>query len=216
VRPLLERDGAPYNKVLKSALERILNWALSDRGWLQSSLPVRMGDLGIRHAVDAAIPCFIASLPSVLPLVEALLPAGILGADSTLEEAIDLWKERGVFVEPPEDKRGVQEEWEAPLHDRERRLRSHPEVRGCAFYQGAVGVLPCGWKAARWSHPGRLVPREAPSVGLHLQRLQRHLRPIVSRINGDAPWVGRGRSCKRQEQEVRVFGGRVHLCSTLL
>jgi len=76
-----------------------------------------MGGLGIRYAVDAAIPCYIASLRSVLPLVEALLPADSLGADSTLEEAIDLWKERGVFTLPPEDKRGVQKEWEAPFHD---------------------------------------------------------------------------------------------------
>jgi len=67
--------------------------------------------------VDAAIPCFIASLYSVLPLVEALLPADILGTDSTLEEAIDLYKDRGVLVLPPEVKRGVQKEWEAPLHD---------------------------------------------------------------------------------------------------
>jgi len=69
-----------------------------------------MGGLGIRHAVDAAIPCFAASLHSVLPLVGALLPADILVAGSTLEEAIDLWKEQGVFVRPPEDNRGVQKE----------------------------------------------------------------------------------------------------------
>jgi len=106
-----------YDRVLKSALERILNCALSDCGWLQSFLPVRLGSLGIRHYVDTAIPCFIASRHSVLPLVETLLPADISGADSTLEEAIDLWKERGVSVLPPEDKRGVQEEWESPLHD---------------------------------------------------------------------------------------------------
>jgi len=58
--------------------------------------------------VDAAIPCYIASLHSVLPLVTALLPGGILAADPTLEEATDLWKHRGAAVPlPMGDKLGV-------------------------------------------------------------------------------------------------------------
>jgi len=53
---------------------------VSDVAWLQSSLPVKSGGLGVRHAVDTAIPCFIVSVYSVLALITALVPEGFLAA----------------------------------------------------------------------------------------------------------------------------------------
>ncbi|KAF2894537.1 hypothetical protein ILUMI_11636 [Ignelater luminosus] len=45
-----------YDATLKSSLETILNISLSRDTWLQSSLPVKMGGLGIRHAINMATP----------------------------------------------------------------------------------------------------------------------------------------------------------------
>jgi len=46
--PCWQRTGhlLEYDKTLRVALERILSCAFSDRGWLQTSLPVRMGAWG--------------------------------------------------------------------------------------------------------------------------------------------------------------------------
>ncbi|KAF2884611.1 hypothetical protein ILUMI_21561 [Ignelater luminosus] len=50
-----------YDATLKSSLEAILNISLSRDAWLQSSLPVNMGGLGIRYSLYMATPCFLAS-----------------------------------------------------------------------------------------------------------------------------------------------------------
>ena len=44
-----------YDEVLKTAVETILNCSLSPEAWMQSSLPVGLGGLGIRQTVHTAI-----------------------------------------------------------------------------------------------------------------------------------------------------------------
>jgi hypothetical protein len=56
-----------------SALESLLNVRLEDSALLQSSLPVGKGGLGVRHAVDLALPAFLASVESVRELVKVIL-----------------------------------------------------------------------------------------------------------------------------------------------
>jgi len=50
-----------YDDCLKQSLEKILNVRLHQDAWNQSGLPVKKGGLGIRHAVDMALPCFLSS-----------------------------------------------------------------------------------------------------------------------------------------------------------
>jgi len=62
-----------FDSLLRSAIERITNSDLSDTQWLQASLPVRNGGLGVRHVASLALPAFVASAASTLPLQDAIL-----------------------------------------------------------------------------------------------------------------------------------------------
>src|SRR5205823_9108920 len=108
-------DLQDYDGALRSALETILNCDLGEEGWLQSSLPVKLGGLGIRHALDVALPCFLASAHSVGPLVDALLPCRLRGFDPALIEACEWWEGFGTRILPAPEERGIQAKWEQPF-----------------------------------------------------------------------------------------------------
>ncbi|OXA39608.1 hypothetical protein Fcan01_25760 [Folsomia candida] len=108
---------AHYDATLKDALEAILNCSLSAAAWMQSSLPVKEGGLGIRHAVDVAITCFLASVHSVLPHMERLLPGDLHGTDAAMIEGEERWTALGPAELPAETIRGVQAAWERPILD---------------------------------------------------------------------------------------------------
>ena len=50
-----------YDELLKSTLSKTLNIHLSDSDWVQASLPVRWGGLGVRSAVMLAPSAYLAS-----------------------------------------------------------------------------------------------------------------------------------------------------------
>src|SRR6218665_3016456 len=52
---------ARFDSLLRSGLSSILNVELSDEKWLQASLPVKDGGLGIRSAATLALSAFLAS-----------------------------------------------------------------------------------------------------------------------------------------------------------
>jgi len=47
-----------FDSLLRTAIERITNSSLTDSQWLQASLPVRDGGLGVRRLSSLAIPVF--------------------------------------------------------------------------------------------------------------------------------------------------------------
>ncbi|OXA48561.1 Retrovirus-related Pol polyprotein from type-1 retrotransposable element R1 [Folsomia candida] len=106
-----------YDAQLKSVMEGILNCSLSPQSWLQSSLPVSEGGLGVRHAVDVAIPCFLASAYSALPLVELLLPPYLQDTDVARQEGEERWNPMGPAELPPLEVRGAQAAWEMPQQE---------------------------------------------------------------------------------------------------
>ena len=53
---------------LRSALSRISNTNISDTQWLQASLPIKHGGLGIRQVRSLALPAFFASAASTSDL----------------------------------------------------------------------------------------------------------------------------------------------------
>lgn len=99
------------------AMEGILNCSLTPQSWLQSSLLVKEGGLGVRHAVDVAIPCFLASAYSALPLVERLLPPYLHGTDTAIFEGEERWDPMGTTEPPPPESRGSQAAWELPQQE---------------------------------------------------------------------------------------------------
>ena len=50
---------------MKSALEKLINVQLDHTQWLQSTLPVNLGGLGIRSLLDISLPTFLSSIHGV-------------------------------------------------------------------------------------------------------------------------------------------------------
>jgi hypothetical protein len=85
---------------------------------MQSSLPVKLGGLGVSHAADSAVQCFISSFHSVLPLISLLLPESILAADGALEEAMTQWDlESEGHARPAQEFLVSQPAWGTPLQN---------------------------------------------------------------------------------------------------
>ena len=68
---------AKFDELLRTGLSSILNVDLNDDQWLQASLPVSEGGLGIRSAQMLASSAFLASAASTLQLQQSILPDSI-------------------------------------------------------------------------------------------------------------------------------------------
>ena len=82
-------DG--FDKSLRSAVNRITNCNLSDSQWIQASLPVRDGGLGVRRVATLALPAFLASAASTLPLQDAILSTTHCPPDSFVVSFRTAW-----------------------------------------------------------------------------------------------------------------------------
>lgn len=101
-----------YDAVLQNSLESILNVQLSTRAWSESSLPIKYGGIGIRHATEIALPCFLSSMYEVSDLVDKLLSEPYQQLDPALLEAENIWCQK--FGELPEEGfRNIQHAWES-------------------------------------------------------------------------------------------------------
>ena len=80
-----------FDKLLRSGLSSITNCAISDVQWLQASLPVKDGGLGIRRATRLALPSFLASATSTTPLQDNILQNSKVGPYPQLATYIETW-----------------------------------------------------------------------------------------------------------------------------
>lgn len=64
---------ATFDDLLRSALNRITNSDLTDMQWLQATLPIKEGGLGVRRVASLALPAFLASAASTQPLQASIL-----------------------------------------------------------------------------------------------------------------------------------------------
>jgi hypothetical protein len=110
-----------------------------------------------------AIPCFLASFHSTLPLIESLLPAEVLSLESAADEAENLWTLPGSDSPlniPPTPVKGGQKEWDVPkvqaivTNLRTQTTTPEDKARTLAVLEPEVGA----WLAARPS----------PQLGTHL------------------------------------------------
>jgi hypothetical protein len=58
---------------IRCGASEILNVDFDDTGWIQATLPLRQGGLGLRAVSDVALPAYAASLHGSRPLVESIL-----------------------------------------------------------------------------------------------------------------------------------------------
>jgi len=73
------------------AVQRITNSDLSDTQWLQVSLPVKDGGLGVRSVRSLAIPAFLASAASTLNLQDDILSGSICSNSQYLQSYLTAW-----------------------------------------------------------------------------------------------------------------------------
>jgi hypothetical protein len=76
---------AAFNNLLRSALYSIRNVTLSDQQWLQASLPVRAGGLGIRRVSSLAPSAFLASAAGTRDLQDLILCRTEKAADDVFD-----------------------------------------------------------------------------------------------------------------------------------
>jgi hypothetical protein len=80
------------DSLLKESLEYILNICLNTKQWLQATLPISFGGLGIRRISDICLPAFLSSSHGVLDLMSSLLPfMDIKIQVHYYEEALNKW-----------------------------------------------------------------------------------------------------------------------------
>jgi len=64
---------ATFDDTLRSAVCTFTNFELTDTQWLQATLPIRDGGLGVRRVSSMALSAFVASAVSTLSLQETIL-----------------------------------------------------------------------------------------------------------------------------------------------
>ena len=104
-----------YDKLLKDALQVILNINLKDSAWNQSTLPVSKGGLGVKLASELAVPAYLSSVCASESLTNSLLPDGLRNERNQFyEQGTEVWKST-LSTETLPTNPSVQSEWEGPL-----------------------------------------------------------------------------------------------------
>ena len=74
-----------FDELLRAAIFKICNVSLFDYQWLQASLPVKSGGLGIRRVSSLVSPAFLASAVGTRDLQNQILHADMIMLDSALD-----------------------------------------------------------------------------------------------------------------------------------
>ena len=109
-----------FDSIQISMLESICNIRLdmSSCSWLQASLPVNAGGLGIRSAVMLAPSAYLASAAGYSEILKSILPNNrgpTIHLSSTSKEALQVWK-IGHDLSPPSGLDAYcQKNWDSPI-----------------------------------------------------------------------------------------------------
>jgi len=111
-----------YDTVVRHTLKSVLNVDLTAAVWIQATLPVSSGGLGVRLASDLALPAFLSSINGASELVLQLLPSRLHAAagvsDPICIEACLEWQTRCSLAIPDAARAGIQKAWDKPLVSR--------------------------------------------------------------------------------------------------
>jgi len=101
-----------FDFMLRAAIQRITNSDLSDSQWLQASLPVKDGGLGVRRVISLALPAFLASAASTLSLQDRILSGSTCSNNRYFQSYMTTWSSRYGTV--PETLPTKQPFWDRP------------------------------------------------------------------------------------------------------
>ena len=106
-------DLITFDSSLRSALCHITNTDVTDTQWLQASLPIKAGGLGVRRVASLALPAYLASAASTLCLQETILSRRQCPLDSLVESYRATWSAK-YGPEPVELMSHKQSTWDWP------------------------------------------------------------------------------------------------------
>lgn len=152
---------ATFDNTLRSGLSSILNVDLSDIQWLQASLPVRHGGLGIRSAQMLAPSAFLASAASTHDLQQSILPQCIGTLDDESLAAVETsWISLSNSPKPDAESAHIQRAWDKLVAER---------YEGMVWSHATADIDRARLLAASSPHSGDwLAAPPITSVGLRL------------------------------------------------
>jgi len=107
---------AEMDNKLRGLISRILNVDMNDSQWIQATLPVRCGGLGIRRSTQVAPSAFLASVAGVMDTVASILPRHqTLPVDKAIDAALGRWKTLGGVTPPSGVDARSQKCWDQPV-----------------------------------------------------------------------------------------------------
>ena len=101
----------------------VSNASYSDMQWLQATLPIKDGGLGIRRVASLALPSFISSAISTTPLQEDILALCPKTLDADLTKMSASWSARFGPV-PFDSAASKQASWDLPIIEADKALVS--------------------------------------------------------------------------------------------
>ena len=105
-----------YDNSIRNSFKKILNIKLEEQAWNQCTLPVNLGGLGLKLAIEIALPAFLSSVYSSSSTRKALMPVSIRkDQDHFFEQGCMEWKSILNHDSLPSNPR-FQAEWDKPLY----------------------------------------------------------------------------------------------------
>jgi len=167
-----------FDSLLRMAVQRIANSDLSDTQWLQASLPVKDGGLGVRRVSSLTNPALLASVASTLNLEDDILSVSICSNSQHLQSYLTAWStafdtlpSKQPFWDRPgvlADRVIVESALTTPFHRASFLAASSPHSGDCLF---AMPITSCGLRlddeAVRVGVGMRLGGSLVSSTGVH-------------------------------------------------
>ena len=130
-----------FDSLLRNGLCTITNSNLSDMQWIQASLPVADGGLGIRRVASLAPSAFLASAASTHDLQEHILARSGTHSDDSLSTVRTLWTTTTNLPCPNLPSASKQTTWDKPYINRDKSavLDSAPDSHHRARQKPTLG-----------------------------------------------------------------------------
>ena len=136
-----------FDSLLRTALSRICNVSLSDSQWIQASLPVRSGGLGLRRVASLASSAFLASAVSTCSLQNQILAFNHHMLDDIVVRLKQSWQDTTAKPLPDTSIANKQQSWDKPVVEREfaELLQHQPDDYGKARLLAASSKHSADW-----------------------------------------------------------------------
>ena len=108
-----------FDNLLRAALCKICNVSLTDDQWLQASLPVKSGGLGVRRVASLAPSAFLASAVSTRDLQDQILQCYAQMPDKAVEACQQVWCDINAKPIPNGTLATKQQAWDTPVVEKE-------------------------------------------------------------------------------------------------